>query len=102
MIPLLLAQLVVGQIVWNDPKLLPAEAARILTAAPGISNRTFVCGDCDGPRVIFIGGSTAEGPFGKFAPFPPARRLDRTDLRDAPAGGYPIVYPTVVVEPTGN
>lgn len=56
---------VLAGIVWTGPKLTPAEAAKILTVAPGLANRTNPPAPIpDGPTVVIIDGSPTDGPFG--------------------------------------
>ncbi len=71
----MIAILLAAQVVSSSPPLAPAEAAAVLARLDTPANRTnvFVCGDCDGPRVIVIPSRLGEGPFGPFPRyrFPP-------------------------------
>ncbi len=88
----MIALLLTAQIVWNGPRLTPAEAARVLATSPGLSNATgrFVCSDCDGPRVVVIPSRTGEGPFGPF----PRYRFRPLNCCSLYINGWPIVAGT--------
>lgn len=82
---MILVLVTAAQIVWSGPRLSSAAAAAILRESPGLSNRTNVPLASDGPIVVIMGSSPTAGPFGEFAPFPPARRLDGTLLSQRPS-----------------
>lgn len=68
-------------------KVPPAEAARILARAPGVSNRTNVYPLPDRPQVVFLPTTLSSTP----TPIEP-RRLDGTPLSQ-PSQVYGIPYP---------
>ena len=82
----MLALVLAAQIVMAAPPLPPAEAAEILAGVDSPANMTgrFVCTDCDGPHVVLVPSEPGAGPFGRFPPFRPRRRLDGTLLSQPP------------------
>jgi len=75
-----------AQIVSAAPPLPAAVAAQVMARLDSPANFTgrFVCTDCDGPRVIVLPANRGGGPFGPFAPFPSARRLDGSLVSSSP------------------
>jgi hypothetical protein len=74
------AALIIHCVLDPTPRLSPAEAAAILTP-----HQFVALPPAEGPYVVIIGSSPTTGPFGEFAPFPPARRLDGTLLSERPS-----------------
>lgn len=68
-------------------KLPPADAARILAHAPGLSNRTNVYPLPDRPRVTFLPSDSSPAP-----EISESRRLDGTPVSEPPQV-YGIPYP---------
>lgn len=94
----MLTLLLVAQLVWSGPKLTPEEGARILAASPGLSNRTGRRPAPDGPAVVVLPYRPGDGPYGRFAPPTPARRLDGTSLTDPPwSATAPFLWPPILV-----
>lgn len=85
---LILAPHVHCQIIWNGPRLTPAEAADVLRRAPGLANVANQPTPIpEGPTVVISGSRPGAASWLDFpAPYP-ARRLDGT-----PAWWPPTVY----------
>lgn len=81
------------------PRPSPAEAVRVLEAAPSPQNwtgRAIYVPTRPSAEVVTTGASTSAGPFGTFAPPVPERRLDGSSWLE-PAWEMHSHYPTVII-----